>query len=118
MPRLLGLMKHSALVITGVTIGAALWKSRSNASGSGDSGVLKQSVVDLESRLASLENGGIHFAAGHENTDNHSAETLRAVSSLESAVAALATRYDSRFTQIDTRFTLIENRVSDHDAKL
>ena len=118
MPRLLGLMKQSALVITGVTIGAALWKSRSNTSGSGDSGVLKQSVVDLESRLASLENGSSHFAAEQQNAGNHSAETLRAVSSLESAVAALATRYDSRFTQIDSHFTQIENRVSDHDAKL
>jgi uncharacterized coiled-coil protein SlyX len=110
MPRLLKIAQKSALVLTGVTIGAALWKSRSGANGSGEAGPLKESVTDLEFRLAALENGGIHIAS-EKREDSSTANTLAAVASLEASVASLTTRYDSRLTQL-------ESRVGDHDAKL
>jgi chromosome segregation ATPase len=112
MLRLLNLAKHSAFVLTGVTIGAALWKSRSSAdASSADAGPLKQSVADLEARLATLENGSGQHSAETEATHNQSAETLRAVASLDARVASLATRYDGRLAAI-------ENHVAGHDAKL
>jgi len=111
MPRLLNLVKSSALVLTGVTVGAALLKSRSGASSSGDAGALKQSVSDLEARLAALENTPPGNSSESRPAENHSAETLRALASLESSVASLSTRYESRLSQLETR-------VGDHDAKL
>lgn len=111
MLRLLNLAKRSALILTGVSIGAAIWKARSNASSSDQSGPLKNSVVDLEARLAALENNGIHSFAATEHEHHDSAETLAAVASLESTVASLTTRYDGRFASM-------ESRVAEHDAKL
>jgi uncharacterized coiled-coil protein SlyX len=102
MLRLLNLAKHSAFVLTGVTIGAALWKSRSGASASGEDGSpLKLSVANLQVRLAALENG----------SGQHSAETLAAVSSLEARMASVTNRYDGRFVALETH-------VAAHDAKL
>ena len=107
MLRLLNLAKHSAFVLTGVTIGAALWKSRAGASASGeDAGPLKQSVADLEARLNALEND--HHS---EAMPDKSAETIAAVASLDARVASLATRYDSRLASLETH-------VANHDAKL
>lgn len=109
MLRLLNLAKHSAFVLTGVTIGAALWKSRSGTNGSGaDGDSLKLSVADLEARLATLENGdGRHSEVTHEK----SAETLAAVAALESKMASLAARHDGRLAALETH-------VAGHDAKL
>jgi uncharacterized coiled-coil protein SlyX len=111
MPRLFNLVQRSALVLTGVTIGAALWKSRSGATPTTDAGPLKDSVADLESRLTALEAAGHHTPAVNENAGGPSANTLAAVASLESTVAALTTRYDNRMTEL-------EGRVNDHSAKL
>jgi len=112
MLRLLNLAKHTAFVLTGVTIGAALWKARSDsAAAGGDSGPLKQSVADLEARLAALENGGAHSAAAEEAPRVDSAETLAAVASLEATVASLTSRYDGRLSTLETH-------VKEHDARL
>ena len=111
MLRLLNLAKHSAFVLTGVTIGAALWKARSGSATPGENGgPLKQSVADLEARLAALETNGVQHVPATE-TSHKSAETLAAVASLEATVASLATRYDGRLTTL-------ESHVKDHEAKL
>lgn len=111
MLRLLNLAKHSAFVLTGVTIGAALWKARSNGAAAGEnSGPLNQSVADLEARLAALETNGTQHASA-ESAHNNSVETLAAVASLEATVASLTTRYDSRISTLETH-------VKDHEAKL
>lgn len=110
MPSLLKIAQKSALVLTGVTIGAALWKTRAGANGPGEAGPLKESVTDLEFRLAALENGGLHIVSD-EREHGNAAHTLSAVASLEASVAALTTRYDGRLAQL-------ESRVGDHDAKL
>jgi len=109
MLRLLNLAKHSAFVLTGVTIGAALWKSRSGATASGeDAGTVQQAMTDLETRLAAMESrSGNHTAA----VPDKSAETLAAVASLEAKVSSLANRYEGRLTAIETH-------VAAHDAKL
>src|SRR5205085_9699784 len=91
-------------------IGAALWKSRAGANVSGEAGPLKESVTDLEFRLAALENSGVRFSS-EEREHTSSATTFAAVASLEASLASLTTRYDSRLTQLETR-------VGDHDAKL
>jgi uncharacterized coiled-coil protein SlyX len=111
MPRLLNLVQRSALVLTGVSIGAALWKSRTGASATGETGPLKESVIDLEARLAALETAGRSAPVVDNNSHGRSAETLAAVASLEASVASLTTRYDSRLVHL-------EARVSDHEAKL
>ena len=105
------MVKRSALVLTGVSIGAALWKSRTSASPTTESGPLKESVIDLEARLAALENAGHSAPAVDNNGHSRSAETLVAVASLEATVATLTTRYDSRLSHL-------EARIGDHDAKL
>jgi uncharacterized coiled-coil protein SlyX len=110
MPRLLKIAQKSALVLTGVTIGAALWKTRAGANDPGEAGPLKESVTDLEFRLAALENGGLRVVS-EDREQGSAAHTLSAVASLEASVAALTTRYDSRLTQL-------ESRVGDHDSKL
>ena len=105
------MVQRSALVLTGVTIGAALWKSRTSATAAGETGPLKESVIDLEARLAALENAGHSAPIAQNNGPSHSAETLAAVASLEATVASLTTRYDSRLGHL-------ESRVGDHEAKL
>jgi chromosome segregation ATPase len=112
MLRLLNLAKHSAFVLTGVTIGAALWKARSDSAATGqDSGPIKQSVADLEVRLAAIESSSAQHQHAGEASHNNSAETLAAVASLEATVASLTTRYDSRLSTLETH-------VKDHEAKL
>jgi len=111
MLRVLDLTKRSVLILTGVTIGAALWKTRSNSSTTPDgAGPLKQSVTDLEARLAALENGSAHLVR-IDTVQRDAAETLAAVATLEASVASLAARYDSRLTNL-------ESQVSEHEAKL
>ncbi len=111
MLRVLNLAKHTAFVLTGVTIGAALWKTRSgSASSEQDSGPLKESIADLEARLAALESDGAQRAAA-ETPHNNPAETLAAVASLEATVASLTTRYDGRISALETH-------VKEHEAKL
>jgi uncharacterized coiled-coil protein SlyX len=101
------LVQRSALVLTGVSIGAALWKSRSNTSTSENAEPLRRSVSDLEARLGSLENRSLQANQAKAT----SAETLSAVTSLQSTVASLTTRYDNRLANLETR-------VSDHETKL
>ena len=111
MPRLFKLVQRSALVLTGVGLGAALWKSRSGATATSDAGLSKHSVAGLEARLAALEAAGITVAAENGKSVVHSAETVAAVASLEATIASLTTRYDSRLSSLETR-------VGDHAAKL
>jgi chromosome segregation ATPase len=119
MLRLLNLAKHSAFVLTGVTIGAALWKSRSSAdTSSADAGPLKQSVADLEARLATLENGSGQHSAETDATHNQSAETLRAVASLDARLGSLASRYDGRLAAIENHVASHDAKLAGHDAKL
>jgi uncharacterized coiled-coil protein SlyX len=110
MLRMLKLAQRSALILTGVSIGAAIWKSRAGANTSGDAGALKRSVSDLENRLTALENGTAS-TAGSETGTRNTPETLAAVASIEATVASLTTRYDSRLTTL-------ESQVAGHDAKL
>jgi len=112
MPRLLKLVQRSALVLTGVSIGAAIWKARSGATVSSEAGPVKESVAaDLEARLAALEAAGFSIAMENGKSAGHSAETVAAVASLEATIASLTTRYDSRLSSLETR-------VGDHEAKL
>jgi chromosome segregation ATPase len=112
MLRVLNLAKHTAFVLTGVTIGAALWKTRSGSISSGqDSEPLKESIADLEARLAAIEHGGAQHASGAETPQSNPAETLAAVASLEATVASLTTRYDDRLSAL-------EGHVKEHEAKL
>lgn len=112
MLRLLNLAKQTAFVVTGVTIGAALWKARSASSGTGeDAGPLKQSVADLEARLVAIENGNAQHAASTDAPHNNSAEALAAIASLDAKMLSFATRYDGRLSAVETS-------VKDHDAKL
>src|SRR5579872_1554093 len=110
MPRFLKIAKRSALLMTGVGIGAAIWKSRSSANQSTDAGPFKDSFTDLANRLKALEDTRSSRAVSTEPA-TASAETLRAVASLEATVASLSSRYDSRLSEIETR-------VTSHDAKL
>jgi uncharacterized coiled-coil protein SlyX len=112
MLRLLSLAKHSAFVLTGVTIGAALWKARSGADApEQDAGPFKQSVADLEARLAALENGSAQHSVSTDASQSSSAETLVTIDTLEATVASLTARYDRRLAALETH-------VKDHDTKL
>jgi len=111
MPRLLKLVQRSALVLTGVSIGAALWKSRTGATVSTEAGPFRESVTGLEARLAALEASGISIGAENGKSVDHSAETVAAVAALEATIASLTTRYDNRLSSLETR-------VGDHEAKL
>lgn len=111
MPRLLNVIRRSALVLTGVSIGAALWKARSGATASSEAGPSNDSVAGLEARLAALEAAGISIATEKGKSAGHSADTVAAVASLEATIASFTTRYDSRLSSLETR-------VGDHEAKL
>ena len=107
MPRLMNLFQGSALILTGISIGAALWKNHSSANSDADP--REALVEDLEARLAVLETvKDGHTAA--EDKDHHT-QTVAALATLESTVATLTTRYDNRLAAV-------ESRMSDHDAKL
>lgn len=110
MLRLKSLVQRTALVATGVTIGAVLWKSRSGAgANSPDAGPLRQSVIGLEDRLAALENAERRTPS--VDAAHNPAETVAAIASLEATVASLTARYDDRMSKL-------ESRVGAHDAKL
>src|SRR5215472_9200090 len=116
MLRLGNLLKQTALVATGVTVGAALWKSRSSATSTGrdTTGPLRQSIADLEARLADLETRETPPTAviEHDSAQHARVETLSAtVASLENTVVNLTSRYDGRLGQLETR-------VGNHEAKL
>ena len=73
---------------------------------------LKDSVVELSRRgWQRSETNSNHSFTITENAHNKSAETLAAVASLESTVASLTMRYDSRMASL-------ESHVAEHDAKL
>jgi|SRR5579864_179467 len=112
MLRLRSLVQRTALVATGVTIGAVLWKSRSKTDASPENaGPLRQSVADLESRLAAIESQENKASESHAAPVHDPAETLTAIASLEATVASLTTRYDDRLSHLETR-------VGNHEAKL
>jgi len=111
MPRLKNVVQGSALILTGISIGAALWKSRAIATPSPNGSPLKESLEDLEARLAALETSGNHHSPVEENHNGNSTQTVAAIASLESTVAALTARYDNRLAEV-------ENRLGEHDSKL
>ena len=96
------------MLLTGVTVGAILWKSRKDQGASPDAGPLRNSIADLESRLAALENVDVN--AVHAS-NSHQADTTGALASLEAAVQSLGSKFDARFTQLETK-------VGNHEAKL
>jgi len=111
MPRLFKLVQRSALVLTGVSLGAALWKARSGTAASNAAGPSTESVAGLEARLTALETAGITIAAANAKSAGNSKATVVAVASVEATLAALTTRYDGRLSSLETR-------VGDHEAKL
>ncbi|MBZ5594915.1 MAG: hypothetical protein LAP39_21945 [Acidobacteriia bacterium] len=111
MPRLKNFVQRSALILTGISMGAAVWKAISTGNASDDAGPLKESLEDLGARVATLESLENRHAAAEENSSSSSAQMLTAIASLESTVAVLTTRYDNRLAEA-------ENRLTDHDAKL
>ena len=118
MPRLMNIIQRSALILTGVSIGAALWKTRSNAATSPDGEPLKESIEDLEARLAALETVENRQSAVEGNLSGDSAHALAAIAALESSVASLTTRYDGRLTEVESRIGDHEVKLGDHAAKL
>jgi len=75
---------------------------------------LRQSVAELEARLAELENQEKRtvIETNHETPDRARVETLSStVASLENTVVNLTTRYDGRLAELETR-------VGNHEAKL
>jgi uncharacterized coiled-coil protein SlyX len=103
----MNLFQGSALILTGISIGAALWKNRSSTNSAADP--REALVEDLETRLAVLET----VRNSHTDAEDIAgrAQTVAAIATLESTVAALTTRYDNRLAAA-------ESRLSDHDAKL
>ena len=118
MPRLMNIVQHSALILTGVSIGAALWKTRSSAQPSPDGGPLKESVEDLEARLAALERVENRHTTVEGNLSGDSANALAAIAALESSVASLTTRYDGRLAEVEGRIGGHDAKLGEHEAKL
>jgi len=93
------------LILTGISIGAALWKNRTSSSPDADP---REALLDdLEARLAVLET----VPNRDREPGSSSAQTVAAIATLESTVAALTARYDDRLAAVDSR-------LNDHDAKL
>jgi hypothetical protein len=118
MPRLMSVVKHSAFILTGVSIGAALWKTRSVATSSPDGQPLNESLDDLKARLAALETVENRHTAVEGNLSGDSAHALAAIAALESSVATLATRYEGRLAEVESRVGDHEVKLGDHAAKL
>ena len=118
MPRLKNIVQHSALILTGVSIGAALWKTRNSAAPSPNNQPLKESIEDLEARLAALETVENRHTAVEGNLSGDSAHALAAIAALESSVASFATRYDGRLAQVEGRLGDHDVKLGDHAAKL
>jgi len=119
MPRLINIIQRSALILTGVSIGAALWKTRSSATTSSpDAGPLKESIHDLEARLAALETVENSHMAAEGKLNGDSAHALAAIAALESSVATLATQYHGRLAEVENRISHHDVKLGDHDAKL
>ena len=105
-------------MFTGVSIGVALWKTRSSPTPSPNARTRKESIENLEARLAAIETAENRHAAIEKNGHGDSAGTLAAVAALESSVAALATQYHGRLAEVEGRISNHEVRLGDHDAKL
>ena len=118
MPRLMKVVQHSALILTGVSIGAALWKTRSSATASPDAGRLKESVEDLEARLTALEGVENRHTVIEGNLSGDASNALAAIAALESNVASLTARYDNKLAEVEGRIGAHETKLGDHDAKL
>jgi chromosome segregation ATPase len=104
-------------MFTGVSIGVALWKTRSGPTPSPNARTRKESIEDLEARLAALETAKYRHAA-IEGNGRGSANTLAAIAALESSVAGLAAQYHGRLAEVEGRISNHEVRLGDHDAKL
>jgi chromosome segregation ATPase len=114
----MNIVQHSALILTGVTIGAALWKTRSSANPSPNNQPLKEAIDDLEARLAALESVENRHTAVEGNLSGDSAHALAAIAALESSVAVLTTRYDGRLAEVESRIGDHDVKLGDHAAKL
>ncbi len=105
---LINMAKQSALILTGVSIGAAIWKARSAATPPPDGRPLKESVNDLEARLAALENVENRHTAVEGNLSGDSAHACcRCLTGIDRGY--FTTRYDDRLAK--------SNRVGDHEVK-
>ena len=96
------------MLLTGVTVGAVIWKSRKKEEHAGDSGPMRQSIADLESRMYALESSEIRTASASV------VEPLKPQPDHSEALASLRAtvhKYDSRLSELETK-------VGDHDAKL
>lgn len=115
----MNIIQRSALILTGVSIGAALWKARSGATASSaEAGPLKESIEELEARLAALETAENRHMADKGKLNGDSAHALAAIAALESSVATLATQYDGRLAEVENRISHHDVKLGDHDAKL
>jgi len=109
MLRVLRHVPRTALLLTGVGIGAVIWNKRKNhAGGSTANEPLQRSLADLETRLAVLETPG---NGAHSDNPGNSQETLAALASLEASLSSLSTRFEGRMSDL-------ENKISEHDTKL
>ena len=103
------------MVLTGVAVGAAIWKGRKGQEASGDTGPFKNSIADLESRLTALERFEPATAAASSQPDT-SAQQVAA--SFEAKVESMSARFDARFHQLEAKVAGHDTRLFDHEAKL
>jgi hypothetical protein len=117
MLRLLNLALRSALMLTGFSVGVALWKTRSSATPSPDSR-RNESIEDLQARLAALETVEHRHAVIRGNSSGDFANAPAGIAALESSVATLSERYDGRLAAVESRIGDHDAKLTDHDVKL
>jgi ABC-type Zn2+ transport system substrate-binding protein/surface adhesin len=105
-------------MLTGFSIGVALWKTRSSASLSSDSRPGRESIEKLEARLAALATVEHRRAGMSGNGTDDFTKALTAVAALESSVAALSARCDGRLVAVESRLSEHDTKLRDHDVKL
>ena len=105
-------------MFTGFSIGVALWKTRSSTTPSPDAKPRKESIEELEARLAALETVQHRRAATERNGGGDLRNSLAAIAALESSVADLTTRCDGRLAEVESRIGGHEAKLVAHDAKL
>ena len=102
------------MVLTGVAVGAAIWKNRKEQEASGDAGPFKNSIADLESRLTALERSEPSTQAASSQPDT----SAQVAASFEAKVESLSARFDARFDQLESKVSGHDARLFDHEAKL
>jgi chromosome segregation ATPase len=105
-------------MFTGFSLGAALWRTRFSATRSPAARPRKESIEDLEARLAALEIVQHRRAAAERNGSRDLSNSLAAIAALESSVADLTTRCDGRLAEVESRIGGHEAKLVAHDAKL